>query len=262
MAEPATEERTRAILWKHHPLVRVTHWLNIPLLLGLILSGLSIYWAAPVYQHTDNPVTGSTDYLADIGHWAAAHLPGAKGEQHPGRWFYDHASLGAGILAEALRLHWLFAYLFMVNGILYLAGLLLGGGYKALVPRLTDVPGSLRMMRYYLGWLPARLRRRRWPHPEVTAKYNPLQKIGYLSMPAAGAVSALTGWAMHKPVQLGLLERLFGSYDTARRVHFWLLWLFVAFVIPHVVLVIADGWDTFRSMVAGWSERVRGGEHG
>ena len=36
---------------KHHWLVRVTHWINIPLLLGLTLSGMSIYWAAPVYKH-------------------------------------------------------------------------------------------------------------------------------------------------------------------------------------------------------------------
>jgi len=31
-------------------------------------------------------------------------------------------------------------------------------------------------------------------------------------------------------------------------------------VIPHVVLVIADGWDTFRSMIVGWSARARQGE--
>jgi hypothetical protein len=30
---------------KHHLLVRWSHWLNEPILLGLILSGISIYWA-------------------------------------------------------------------------------------------------------------------------------------------------------------------------------------------------------------------------
>jgi thiosulfate reductase cytochrome b subunit len=250
------------IVRKHHALVRVTHWANIPILLGLILSGLSIYWAAPVYQRPSNPATGSTDYLADLGRWVTVHIPGQKSYARPGRWFYDHASLGTGMLAEALRLHWVFAYLFMANGALYLAGLLLGGGFKALLPRFSDVPGSFRMLRYYLGLVPAKLLRRPWPHPPVTEKYNPLQKLGYLSMPAAGAVAIASGWAMHKPVQLSWLERLFGNYDHARQVHFWLLWLFVAFAVPHVVLVVADGWDTFRSMVAGWSGRIRGEEHG
>jgi hypothetical protein len=29
---------------RHHFLVRWSHWLNVPILLGLILSGISIYW--------------------------------------------------------------------------------------------------------------------------------------------------------------------------------------------------------------------------
>ncbi len=33
----------------HHLCVRWSHWLNIPVLLGVMLSGLSIYWASPVY---------------------------------------------------------------------------------------------------------------------------------------------------------------------------------------------------------------------
>ena len=72
-----------------------------------------------------------------------------------------------------------------------------------------------------------------------------------------GLLSIVTGWAIHKPSQLGWLAALFGGYDYARLWHFWLMWVFLAFTIPHVLLVFADGWDTFRSMVVGWSERVR-----
>ena len=32
---------------------------------------------------------------------------------------------------------------------------------------------------------------------------------------------------------------------------------FISFVIPHVVLVIADGWDTLRSMITGWSTKYK-----
>jgi len=57
------------VVRRHHLLVRCSHWLNVPILLGLILSGLSIYWASPVYQHKPDPQTGSLDPLADIGIW-------------------------------------------------------------------------------------------------------------------------------------------------------------------------------------------------
>jgi thiosulfate reductase cytochrome b subunit len=43
----------------------------------------------------------------------------------------------------------------------------------------------------------------------------------------------------------------------ARVVHFGCMVMLGAFIVPHVILVIADGWDTFRSMVVGWSARVR-----
>jgi hypothetical protein len=57
------------VVRRHHLLVRCSHWLNVPILLGLILSGLSIYWASPVYQHKPDPVTGNFDPLADVGIW-------------------------------------------------------------------------------------------------------------------------------------------------------------------------------------------------
>ena len=55
------------VVRRHHLLVRCSHWLNVPILLGLILSGMSIYWASPVYQHKPNPLTGNVDPLADVG---------------------------------------------------------------------------------------------------------------------------------------------------------------------------------------------------
>jgi thiosulfate reductase cytochrome b subunit len=200
--------------------------------------------------------------LGNIGIWLCAHLPGLSHYSDPPNWIYNHLSLGPGMLSEALRLHWLFAYLFMLNGVLYLVGLALGGGYRALLPRLTDLRDSLLMMRYYAGLFFAKVARRVWPHPEVTTKYNALQRLSYFAMPVAGTFSVLTGWAIHKPMQLSWLAALFGGYDAARVWHFWLIALFLLFVVPHVILVFADGWDTLRSMVTGWSKRTRGTSHG
>ena len=246
----------RLVVIKHHALVRLSHWLNVPILFALTVSGLSIYWASPVFLHKPDPVTHSRDYLSDLGIAIARHVPGAKVTPF---WFYEHFTLGEFGLAGALRWHWLFVYLFLLTGVLYIVGLLLGGGYRALLPRRKMIADSFSMVRYYAGVVPMKLLRRPWQHPIITTKYNALQRGAYASMPIAGALALASGWAMHKPVQLWWLERCFGSYDGARIVHFVVMLYFVLFLVPHVVLVLVDGWDTVRSMIVGWSARSGSG---
>jgi thiosulfate reductase cytochrome b subunit len=256
-AAPPPADMVRVVP-KHHPLVRLAHWINLPLLLGLIASGISIYWAAPVFMHAPDPLTHSRDYLQDLGR-AISNTLHAGGD--PRFWLYEHFGLGARQLAEALSIHWLLAYCFMFNGALYAIGLAAGGGWRALLPRRSDAAEALAMLRFYAGVVPMALRRRPWPHPIVTSKYNALQRGAYFAMPVFGLLVVLSGWAMHKPVQLGLIERLFVNYDGARVVHFACMIALGSFVVPHVVLVIADGWDTFRSMVTGWSARLKEHPH-
>src|SRR5246127_5439692 len=129
------EKRGVLVARKHHLLVRWSHWLNVPILLGLILSGISIYWASPIYQHKPDPVSGNFDVAADIGIWLCAHVTWLNHYKSPPDWIYDHMSLGPGKLALALRLHWLCAYAFMLNGAVYVAGLTKGRGWHALLPR-------------------------------------------------------------------------------------------------------------------------------
>jgi thiosulfate reductase cytochrome b subunit len=164
------------------------------------------------------------------------------------------------MLAVALRLHWLCAYLFMLNGLVFVIGSVMGGGWRSLLPRRTDLRDALKMFRYYLGVPLAKLTRRPWMHPRFNTKYNALQRFAYFSVPVAGLLSVLTGWALHKPMQFYWLAAIFGGYDKARIWHFWLMWIFILFVVPHVILVLADGWDTLRSMIVGWSTRAERSE--
>lgn len=242
------------LIRKHHVLVRLSHWLQIPLLAGLVVSGLAIYWAAPVFKLPTAFDSRPHDLFQDASRVIAGvlHTPG-----DPRNWIYDHLSVGRFQLANALRLHWFLAYPFMLVGLLYAIGLAAGGGWRALLPRRTDIGDALAMIRFYLGVVPMAILRRSWPHPTVRGKYNALQRAAYVAVPLAGLLIVLSGWAMHKPVQLGWLERLFVNYDGARIVHFVCMVVLAGFVIPHVVLVFADGWDTFRSMVTGWSLRVK-----
>ncbi|WP_446743661.1 cytochrome b/b6 domain-containing protein [Silvibacterium acidisoli] len=240
---------------KHHLLIRWAHWTSIPLLLGLILSGISIYWSSPIFQHRTD-AAGNFDRAADIGIWLCAHVPGLHHYSSPPDWLYNHLSLGPGMLGVALRLHWFCAYLFMANGLLYVLGLAIGGGWRALFPRRDDATAALHMVRYYSLAPFALVLRRPLLHPAHRGKYNALQKAAYASVVVAGVLVVLTGWAIHKPMQLHLLATAFGGYNAARVWHFWLMCFFIFFVVPHVILVLADGWDTVRSMITGWSLRV------
>src|SRR5258708_20447251 len=128
------EEPGVLVAKKHHLLVRWSHWLNLPILLGLIVSGISIYWASPVYQHKPDSNTGNVDVAAHIGIWICNHVPGLHHYGSPPDWLYNHLSLGPG----------------MLNGMVYLAGLVMGGGWRSLLPRRTDLFDALRMFRHYL----------------------------------------------------------------------------------------------------------------
>jgi hypothetical protein len=97
---PESEAGVR-VVGRHHLLVRCSHWLNVPILLGLILSGMSIYWASPVYQHKPDPLTGNVDPLADVGIWICAHVPGLHQYSSPPDWIYNHVSL-----ACIIHQHW------------------------------------------------------------------------------------------------------------------------------------------------------------
>ena len=263
-AARAAERAARAaepvpVAKQHHALVRVTHWAHVPLLLLLIASGLAIYWAAPVFHHAPTPGNSRGDYLIDAGR-ALGPVFGAEGDTRT--WVYQRISLGTAQLANALRLHWLLAYLYMACGALYVLGLIRGGGWRALLPRASDPAEALAMIRYYLGALPAALAKKPWPHPVIAGKYNALQRGAYFTMPLLGLLVVMSGWAMHHPGTLGWLERLFVNYDGARIVHFLCMAGLGSFMIPHVILVAADGFDTFRSMITGWSTRLKGAHHG
>ena len=74
MATSAPESEAGVlVVRRHHMLVRCTDWLNVPILLDLILSGMSIYWAGPVYKHKPDPVTGNCDPLASASGYARTY---------------------------------------------------------------------------------------------------------------------------------------------------------------------------------------------
>jgi hypothetical protein len=80
---PPKDQAGVRVVRRHHLLVRWSHRLNVPVLLGLILSGVSTYWASPVHQDKPDPLN-----IAD----ALREANGAPGEGKPLLDFSDWAS--------------------------------------------------------------------------------------------------------------------------------------------------------------------------
>jgi thiosulfate reductase cytochrome b subunit len=213
---------TRAPVKRHHGIVRLTHWLNALLLLGMIGSGLQIYLAFPHFGPRGAPYPVPNP-------WDGSGIPA---------W----GRLG-GWLAGGLNWHFALAWPFVLSGVAYLAFLALSGEWRSLLFRPRDLRPALQMQLYYL-----RLRRE---HPPQ-GKHNALQKGAYTGIVVLGALSVLTGFAIYKPVQLAWLTTLFGGYELARYWHFMAVWIFLAFTLLHVVLVLLVDPASLRAMITGW----------
>jgi thiosulfate reductase cytochrome b subunit len=207
---------------RHGAIVRLTHWLNAVLLLGMIASGLQIYLAYPHFgpRGDSYPVPNP---------WAGGGIP-------------EWARLG-GWLAGGLNWHFTLAWPLVITGLVYLGFLVASGEWRSLLFRPSDIRPATEMQLYYL-----RLRRE---HPPQ-GKHNALQKAAYTGIVVLGAVAVLSGFAIYKPVQLGWLTALFGGYELARYWHFVTVWIFVAFTALHVVLVFVADPASLRGMITGW----------
>jgi thiosulfate reductase cytochrome b subunit len=221
MNEPS---RVPAAVRRHHWIVRLTHWGTAAVLAGMVTSGLQIYEA-----------------YARFGNRGAPSYPNPlEGARFPAT-----VRLG-GWLAGALNWHFALMWPLLAFGLVYASYLVGSGEWRALCFRPRDVRGAFEMARYYL-----RLRKE---HPPQ-GKHNPLQKLAYTSVVLLGALALLTGLAIYKPLQFSWLTLLLGGFQAARYWHFWIVWIFVAFTITHVLLVFLVDPASLRAMLTG---RYRG----
>ena len=189
-----------------HPLVvRITHWINVLAVLMMITSGWQIYNASPLFDFS----------------------------------FPDGITLG-GWLAGALQWHFAGMWLFVLNGLVYLAyGIASGHFRRKLLPIsplavLRDVGQALRG---------------RLAHQDLSV-YNAAQRAAYLALIVALAIMVLSGLAIWKPVQLHWLAMLMGDYEGARYVHF-LAMAAIAFIIFVHVMMVALVPRTLPTMFTG-----------
>src|SRR5579859_2309427 len=205
-----------------HPLaIRWMHWINFPVLFVMIWSGMLIYWANDVFK-------------VRLGHNILySFFPEG---------FYKTLHLSRR-LAEGMAFHFIFMWVFFINGLVYVLYTLFSGEWRYLFPDRHSFKEAWQVMLHDL-------------HISKTAppqaKFNGAQKIAYTGIIIMGLGSVLTGLAIYKPVQLHWLAVCFGGYATARIIHFILTLLYCVFFVVHVIQVILAGWNNFRAMVAGF----------
>ncbi len=263
MAKPGT-----VLVYRHAAVTRLTHWINVVALSLLLMSGLQIFNAHPALywgqrSYFERPWISMTAEergagmvgFTQVGPWkfettGLFGYSGKMGEREP-RGFPAWATLPASRdLADGRRWHFFFAWLFVINGLVYWGTNLLNGHVRRdLVPTKKDLaPKNL----WHEIVTHAQLK---FPKGEEARHYNVLQKGAYLSVVLILLpLMVLTGLTMSPGFDAGApwLLDLFGGRQSARTIHFISASLIVAFILVHLAMVVASGtWNNIRSMITG-----------
>ncbi len=250
------------LYYRHRLPIRVMHWVNALALALLLMSGLQIFNAYPRLHWGKSSYTGAAPLL-DMRAAPAV-------EEGPARIrIFGHAFEKNGLLAVfrdsngfpswttipgprwlamGRRWHFFFAWVFVINGALYL-GYSIASRHlsRDLAPTRTDWRSIGRSILDHL--------RLRHPQGEAAKHYNVLQKLAYLALIfVLLPLIVLTGWSMSpwlNSLWPGWVDIL-GGRQSGRTLHFIAAWLVVLFFLVHVFEVIVTGfWNNLRSMITG-----------
>jgi thiosulfate reductase cytochrome b subunit len=166
----------------------------------MIWTGLLIYWAKDEYSVTI------------AGHTIVRFFP---------KWFYELLNIPHR-LAEGMAFHFLFMWLFAINGLLYILYTIFSGAWRQLLPDKHSFREAWLVLLHDLH-----IRKTLPPRD----KYNAAQRIAYTSIIVMGLGSLVTGLAIYKPVQFYWLTWLCGGYHAARIEHFTLTHIAALFYI-------------------------------
>jgi thiosulfate reductase cytochrome b subunit len=258
----------KVLVYRHALVTRVTHWINVVALTLLLMSGLNIFGAHPALywgqkatfarpwvsigaEDKGDRMIGVTQIgSAKFETTGVLGYSGKVGSREPVA-FPSWATVPSyRDLADSRRWHFFFAWVFVLNGLVYwLVGV--GGGHigKDLVPTGADVKPR-NVWREIVTH--AQLR---FPKGEEARHYNVLQKGTYLGvvlvllpLMVATGLSMSPGFNAAAP----WLVDFFGGRQSARTIHFLTAFTIVGFILLHLVMVVASGtWNNIRSMITG-----------
>jgi len=265
--EPIAERQIR--VQKHSAAVRLTHWLNALCLIFLLASGLQIFNAHPrlylgqfgadnetpvieiASERAKDTIRGSVRLgglsVDTTGFLGSSKEDGSLVARAFPSWLTlpSYHDLGAG-----RRAHFTFAWLLVINGLLYMAH-----GFWSEHFRRDLLPTEDQLNRRHLWQEIKDHVRLRFAKGEEARRYNTLQKMTYLVVAfVLLPLMFASGLAMSPAIDAAfpVLPELLGGRATARTLHFLTAFSLVAFVVVHLVMVAVSGaWNNLRSMITG-----------
>jgi Ni/Fe-hydrogenase b-type cytochrome subunit len=254
-----------SLTYRHNPITRATHWVNMLALAILFMSGLMIFNAYPhlhwgskaepdeaffsIYAVNEDGAIRAYTKLYGLRVETTGVLGLQNTEMGPApRAFPSWITVpGFYCLSCGRRWHFFFGWLFALNGLLYLVYNSINGhmGKFFLTPR--DLRKFFPMALYYLHI--------RKTSPQ-DGEYNPLQKAAYTSVFfMLTPLIIASGLAMSPQMDAGFnwLPAIFGGRQSARSFHFLTTFFFAFFTFGHVLMVVTTGvFNNMRSMITGW----------
>lgn len=227
--------------------VQVTHWINVVLMLFLIRSGIQILSDHPKLYQNDDALDG-TEWIK----FGKKVMP--KDKLWTSMDEAEHVNSvialpgGRHNLGSGRRWHFLAAFTWVLNGLVYVFLLFATGMWRDIVPTSWSIiPESFHTFVTYLTF--------NTPPASAFTPFDPLQQLTYFSVIFILApLQILTGLCM-SPAFIGRFPwyaKLFGGRQMARSIHFVVMLLFVAFIIVHVSLVLIVGFpSSIGSMTLG-----------
>jgi thiosulfate reductase cytochrome b subunit len=200
--------------------IRLTHWLNVPLLWILSGSGLQILTAFPslgprgrLYSWYPFQDAVPPDWLR-IGEW----------------------------LAGARHWHFAFAWFLVLNAAVYLGYVVTSGEWRRrlFIPK-RDTASAISALLAYL----------RFKKVPPNGLYNGLQRLAYTGVVLLGILEVWSGLVLYKPVQLSWLALPLGGYDMARAIHLIGLFWIGLFLIGHVLMVLLHPGSLLEMITGG-----------
>lgn len=251
-------------VYRHRLPVRISHWLNVPVLLILIMSGLQIFNAHPALYWGDRsdrerPLLSMRPAQTDDG--AVQGITTIFGHQFDttgvlgysngmSRGFPAWATVPSGKwLAMGRQWHLFFAWIFVINGLVFTAYAAASRHVtRDLAPTGRDLRSIGKSIKDHLIF--------KHPTGEEAKQYNVLQKLAYAGILFVVApLMVLTGLAMSPTIDTAFpwLLIVLGGRQAARTIHFIACFSFVGFILIHVFQVILTGFlNNIRSMITGW----------
>lgn len=236
---------------RHSLVVRVTHWINAIALAALLMSGLQIFNEHPALYWGKSSYTGEPALLEVKNGfpWGRASETGKPALIEIDSKFPSWMTIPSGQdLAMGRRWHFFFAWLFVINGLVYVAyGIATRHFGHDLKPTREDWRGLGRSIRDHLLL--------RHPRGEAARRYNVLQKLSYLFLTfGLFPLVLVTGLSMSpwlNSIFPGWVD-LLGGRQSGRTLHFIAASFLVLFVLVHVFEVAVTGfWNNLRSMITG-----------